>query len=403
METEPATQGQEAVDTAIQKQEAARQANLKKLFEFLLKQETFPKHHSFQTFLTNANLAVRGVEDAEKPLAPVFENVDLAWSGDMALEKPQVAEVMPGKCMLYRGRMNEQHGEPGIGKSNVALLFAMLEMNAGNDVLFIDPEDTLRGLCLRFAALGADRATTLKHLHYINPKVDFFWKLQLWAGMRKPSLVVVDGLAALISAAGFDEDHAKDFLQFSANYLRPFLWSDAAILITDHVTKSKESRGRHSRGSGAKLGEWDGAVYEIDLIKAYTPTEAGGLRMKVCKDRNGGVGKIGDIALEIHFSPDGQGKTNHRFALPSKGEFSPTRCMEAVSRYLENNPTANAKDVRRESGYKATVADDAVKCLEKDGFLKVIRQGPGKPNQYEVLRPFRATDGSTSQEEEGQS
>ena len=403
METEPATQGQEAVDPAIQKQEASRQANLKKLFEFLLKQETFPKHHSFQTFLTNASLAVRGVEDAEKPLAPVFENVDVAWSGDMALEKPQVAEVMPGKCMLYRGRMNEQHGEPGIGKSNVALLFAMLEMNAGNDVLFIDPEDTLRGLCLRFAALGADRASTLKHLHYINPKVDFFWKLQLWAGMRKPSLVVVDGLAALISAAGFDEDHAKDFLQFSANYLRPFLWSDAAILITDHVTKSKESRGRHSRGSGAKLGEWDGAVYEIDLIKAYTPTEAGGLRMKVCKDRNGGVGKIGDIALEIHFSPDGQGKTNHRFALPSKGEFSPTRCMEAVSRYLENNPNANAQDVRRESGYKAKVADDAVKCLEKDGFLKAIRPGGGKPNRYEVLKPFRETNGATSQEEEEQS
>jgi hypothetical protein len=403
LETEPATQGQVAVDPAIQKQEAARQANLKKLFEFLLKQETFPKHHSFQTFLTNASLAVRGVEDAEKPLAPVFENVDVAWSGDMALEKPQIAEVMPGKCMLYRGRMNEQHGEPGIGKSNVALLFAMLEMNAGNDVLFIDPEDTLRGLCLRFAALGADRASTLKHLHYINPKVDFFWKLQLWAGMRKPSLVVVDGLAALISAAGFDEDHAKDFLQFSANYLRPFLWSDAAVLITDHVTKSKESRGRHSRGSGAKLGEWDGAVYEIELIKAYTPTEAGGLRMKVCKDRNGGVGKIGDTALEIHFSPDGQGKTNHRFALPSKGEFSPTRCMEAVSIYLENTPNANAQDVRRESGYKAKVADDAVKCLEKDGFLKVIRPGNGKPNRYEVLRPFRETDGATSQEEEEQS
>jgi hypothetical protein len=64
LETEPADQGQEAVDTAIQKQEASRQANLKKLFEFLLKQETFPKHHSFQSFLTNANLAVRGVEDA---------------------------------------------------------------------------------------------------------------------------------------------------------------------------------------------------------------------------------------------------------------------------------------------------------------------------------------------------
>lgn len=402
METEPATQGQEAVDPAIQKQEAARQANLKKLFEFLLKQETFPKHHSFQTFLTNANLAVRGVEDAEKPLAPVFENVDLAWSGDMALEKPQVAEVMPGKCMLYRGRMNEQHGEPGIGKSNVALLFAMLEMNAGNDVLFIDPEDTLRGLCLRFAALGADRATTLKHLHYINPKVDFFWKLQLWAVIKKPSLVVVDGLAACLSAAGFDEDHAKDVLQFSANYLRPFLWSDAAVLITDHVTKSKETRGRHSRGSGAKLGEWDGAVYEIELIKAYTPTEAGGLRMKVCKDRNGGVGKIGDTALEIHFSPDGQGKTNHRFALPSK-EFSPTRCMEAVSRYLETNPKAAMKDVRGIGGFKHKVIDDACALLEAEGFLKIDRQGSGKSNRYQVLKPFREANGSTLQEEEQQS
>ena len=61
METEPATQGQEVIDPAIQNQQAARQANLKKLFEFLVKQETFPKHHSFQTFLTNANLAVRGV------------------------------------------------------------------------------------------------------------------------------------------------------------------------------------------------------------------------------------------------------------------------------------------------------------------------------------------------------
>jgi hypothetical protein len=402
LETEPADQGQEAVDTAIQKQEASRQANLKKLFEFLLKQETFPKHHSFQSFLTNANLAVRGVEDAEKPLAPVFENLDIAWSGDMTPEKPQVAEVLPGKCMLYRGRMNEQHGEPGIGKSNVALLFAMLEMNAGNDVLFIDPEDTSTGICRRFSGLGADRTTTLKHLHYINPNVDFFWKLHLWASMRKPSLIVVDGLATCISAAGFDEDPARDFLQFSAKYLRPFLWSDAAILITDHVTKSKESRGRHSRGSGAKLGEWDGAVYEIELIKAYTPTEAGGLRMKVCKDRNGGVGKIGDTALEIHFSPDGQGKTNHRFALPSKGEFSPTRCMEAVSRYLENNPEAAMKDVRGIGGFKHKVIDEALDRLAAEGFLKIDRPGNGNRNRYQVLKPFREADGLTSQEEDEQ-
>lgn len=403
METEPAIREQESVETAIQSHQAAREANLKKLFEFLVKKENFPKQTSFQTFLINAQLGANGIDDPDNTLAPVFENVDLAWSGDMALEKPQVAEVLPGKCMLYRGRMNEQHGEPGIGKSNVALLFAMLEMNAGKDVLFIDPEDTLRGLCLRFAALGADRAITLKHLHYINPKVDFFWKLQLWACMRKPSLVVVDGLAACLSAAGFDEDHAKDVLQFSANYLRPFLWSDAAVLITDHVTKSKESRGRHSRGSGAKLGEWDGAVYEIELIKAYTPTEAGGLRMKVCKDRNGGVGKIGDTALEIHFSPDGQGKTNHRFALPSKGEFSPTRCMEAVSRYLETNPEAAMKDVRGIGGFKHKVIDEACARLEAEGFLKIDRQGLGKSNRYQVLKPFREAHGSTPQEEEEQS
>jgi hypothetical protein len=391
-------------NSSIEQLHAAREDQYRKIYESL-RQRGYLKEESLQGFLTNSKLSYEGIE--ESGFLPSFENVETAWSGDLRLETPKVAEVLPDKFMLYRGRMNEQHGEPGIGKSNVALLFAILEMQAGHDVLFIDPEDTCAGLCRRLASFGANRDSVVKHLHYLNPRPADFWKLQAWATIKipQPSLVILDGLASCMSSANLDEDNAKEFLQFSENYLRPFLISGAAVLVTDHVVKSKESRGRHSRGSGAKLGEWDGVVYEIELAKAYTPTEAGALRLKVCKDRNGGVGKIGDTALEIHFTPSGNEvnglkMTSFRFALPSRGEFSPTRCMEAVSRYLEINPEAKMADVREMGGFRAAVIDQSLLSLEQDGFLKIHKGGPGKANRYEVLKPFREMDGGSSNEQQ---
>jgi hypothetical protein len=377
--------------------------NLQKLYALLIEKKKIPPFDLKETNLIASDrleMLSEVEQNAQRPVCPVFADVGEAWSGDMSPEKPSVAEVMPGKFMLYRGRMNEQHGEPGIGKSNVSLLFAMLEMNAGRDVVYIDPEDTIFGICRRLAALGASREAVVKHLKYINPTTEHFWKLHLWACICRPSLVILDGLSRSMMLDGKDEDRAKEVLEFTSDYVRPFLLSEAAVLVSDHVTKSKESRGRHSRGSGAKLGEWDGVSYEVELINAYTPTQAGGLRLRICKDRNGGVGQINEVALEIHFSPGEDGKTTHRFAHPTSGEFRPTHCMEKVSIFLENNPDAGLKDVRENVTFKHQRIDQALKQLEKEGFLKVHKDG-GKRNRYHVLKPYREEQEPEKQPELG--
>jgi hypothetical protein len=98
-----------------------------------------------------------------------------------------------------------------------------------------------------------------------------------------------------------DEDKAKDTLKFLRRTLRPFAELGCAVVILDHVVKNKSGQGRWSRGSGAKIGQYDGVSYVLQLIESYTPKKAGKLSLKVAKDRHGGVGainqKIGDFVF----------------------------------------------------------------------------------------------------------
>ena len=69
-----------------------------------------------------------------------------------------MARISPERCMLYKGRINEIHGRPGVGKTNLALCFALTVMKEGGHVVLIDPEDTPVGILTRLKAFGADIA-----------------------------------------------------------------------------------------------------------------------------------------------------------------------------------------------------------------------------------------------------
>ena len=74
------------------------------------------------------------------------------------------------------------------------------------------------------------------------------------------------------------------------------------------------------------MGRYNGACYEIVLKESYTPTKAGNVRLKISKDRNGGVGAIGATAFELHFAPKDFGGTEVKWALAPDG-FRPTVLM----------------------------------------------------------------------------
>ena len=292
-------------------------------------------------------------------------------------EVPTIADVGLANCLLYAGRMNEIHGEPGTGKSNLAIATSIAVMKAGGSVLYIDPEDTPAGFTRRSLQFGAAPDDLIHRCHYLhNPAPEDIAAAQRWAAANRPTLVVLDGLAESMASEGLVEDKAGDVLQFFRERLRPFAEkAGAAVLVSDHVSKSSEERGRWARGSGAKLGRYDGVSYNIGLIEAYAPGHAGAVKLTVAKDRNGGVGRVGQTVAEVHFTPESDNRTLVSFRMPEgqAGPFRPTAIMKKIVTYLQEHNEATARDLRTLG--KSQAVDLACQLLQEEGTIVLTKNG----------------------------
>jgi len=317
----------------------------------------------------------------------IFTDLTPYLDGEFEQEIPTVGELENGGALFYKGRLNEVHAEPGAGKSNVTLAVCKQVLDTGGSVLFIDPEDMPQSVVNRLLAFGAgkdDIACRLWYLHNPTPK-DIDAAVE-WAQASAPDLVCVDGLAELMAGAGKSERDETDVLVFFKACLRPFAETDAAVVVSDHVAKDSETRGSWSRGSGAKMGRYDGAVYSMKVTQPYAPGKAGAVRLTVAKDRNGGVGPKGSAVAEIHFEPCEDG-TLVTMRKPEEGDFRPTAIMRKISKHLQTNPGASNAELRKLGG-KAKYIDLAINELEKSGHLEIHSSGPGKATSYALISPF---------------
>jgi AAA domain len=332
-----------------------------------------------------AQLARLGVEPATE--APLFANIGELIAGGLAPELPVVARISTAQCLFYKGRLNEIHGEPAVGKTNIMLASSIAVMREGGHVVYIDPEDNAYGIIRRLLALGADKAALIERFHYCqDPDAEAYCRLHAWVASKTGVFVVLDGIAEALSKEGIDEDKSKDFLPWCRARLRPFVDAGAGVAVSDHVAKNPENRGRFARGTGAKLGRYDGAVYQAELVEGYSPTKAGSVRLRVSKDRNGGVGIAGQVITELHFTPD-SGKTRIEWRQPATpSEFMPTAIMEKVSRCLVINPNASLRDLRALG--KSQFVDQAIAKLEEIGCLDVIKAVPGRATKFNLLKEF---------------
>lgn len=314
---------------------------------------------------------------AEEQEPELFTDLGPYLDGTLEQEVPTVAEAFDGKHLFYAGRLNEVHAEPATGKTNVLLASTAAVIESGGSVLYVDPEDTPRGFTARLLALGAvanhvrDR---VKYLH--NPTPEEIQGAQAWSRDNKPEMVILDGLAESMAAVGMDENKAGDVLLFFRENLRPFAEAGAAVVVADHVTKSVEGRGQFARGSGAKAGRYDGVSYEVVMGKAYTPKVEGFVKLKVQKDRNGGVGPRGFIATELHFSPGLGGRTITTFREPAdkqEGPFRPTQIMHKIMHFLSEFGDQTKRSLR--TCGKAEWVDLAISILIEEGQISVRKDG----------------------------
>jgi hypothetical protein len=225
-----------------------------------------------------------------------------------------------------------------------------------------------------YVGLGGEADDFVARCHYLhNPQPADYDAAIGWARDSKPALVVLDGLAESLAAEGRDENAVGDILTFFRHRLRPFAELGAAVVIADHVVKSGEGRGRWARGSGAKLGRYDGVSFEAVLVESYTPDRAGFVRLKVSKDRVGGVGAVGQTVWEVHFSPEKE-KTCVEFRLPpAPGEFRPTAIMEKIKTHLTLYMMASKRELR--SLGKHDAVDLAIEILLAEGVIESRKVG----------------------------
>ena len=334
------------------------------------------------------------------------------------LEVPTVAEAFPGKCLFYSGRRNAVQGDTGVGKTIFLMKACIAVLNAGGTLLYIDTEDLPEGFVSRMLSLGADPQAIKERLMYLqDPTPEKIRRAQVWAKSAQPVLVVLDGLAESLASMEFDENSAHDFLSYYRENLHPFAKEGAAVVIADHVSKKTKNRGPHARGTSAKVGSYDGVVYEILTGKPFSPTQSGHIKLRIAKDRNGGAGARGEIVAELHLTPGTDGRTITTFKhpkandskkepMPSVGTVDLTPYKDRITKFLLDKPYAKTSEILQLGG-KGENLSNALKemvgqtvAVRKEGkkhlhFLKSVPEQVGlipseivSPDIEGNLQPF---------------
>ena len=144
-----------------------------------------------------------------------------------------------------------------------------------------------------------------------------------------------------------------------------------ATITIDHVTKSKDGRGRYSIGSERKLGGSD-VHLGFEVVKPLHRGSTGLMRIVTHKDRRGFLPR--PRAGELHLSSDPASHAITWDFRPASeesaaGGWRPTNLMERVSRYLERqSDTVKVGNIYRDVQGKRDYLIEAVRFLVGDGY-----------------------------------
>ncbi len=319
---------------------------------------------------------------------------------DSELE-PEEADFLrrhDGKALFYAGKMHVLQAEPSSGKTWIVLLAALEVLRLGAAVLYLDFEDTAKGILGRLLALGADPADVRARFGYVQPSGGFGpterVELERLLGRLNPDLIVIDGVAEALARDGYSEDKAAEVVAWIEKLPRWLARTGAAVVMLDHVVKDREQQGRWARGSGAKLGAVDGAAYLVKVSKPFSRHRDGILKLVIAKDRPGGVGAIGEVAAVAYVEPkaDGARVVIRLERAPDETSIAdtwkPTVLMRKVSDELERSSqplTASALRSLIHSD-KPRLVTEAISRLIVEGYI--VEKKRGRSTILELARPY---------------
>ena len=360
-------------------------------------------------------------DDYSKPLLSVVRNIDddhietepapTSWlpkpldlTGETDEPAPEFLCRDDGKKLIYAGKINALVGESESGKTWVALLAVKQALLGNHQVMYIDFEDSGKGILNRLRLMGvSDHLFTT--FTYANPDEAFTLeaKIELHRALEtlNPRLIVVDGVNAAMTLLGLDLVSNRDATFFSQTVLKPLTQFGAGVITIDHVTKNKESRSNYAIGAQAKRADINGASIMVQVVMPFGRGITGELTLKVAKDRPGHVraasqeasyaGKVildssadGSLDIAIH-SPGGDGQ-----------RLRPTHLMESISKLLEaSNSPLSKNAIEKEIKGKAEWVRVACQFLIDEKFV-AIENGSRNSLNLKLLKVYReAEDGQS--------
>lgn len=313
-----------------------------------------------------------------------FSDLTPVLDGTHKPQQPVVGARDDGIGLFYPGRVNGIQGESEAGKSWVALISCLTEINRGNHVVYMDFEDSEEGVVSRLLLIGANPRDLAAQFHYVRPGTTptpaalkaFIARI----GDLGPSLIVVDGVTEAMVMLGLELKENTEIAKFGRMLLRPLADTGAAVVPLDHVVKNNESRGRYALGGVHKLNAVDGVQYMLEAVRPFGINTEGRSRLRIAKDR--------PAQIRRHALPGGRNPM-HWFAdlvIRSDGEeFAEAHLYPPIQH--EPDPTERTAEEQ-----KAAQEEDEIKERE-ELVLRVLAKAkePLSKNAVEELIPGRAS------------
>lgn len=328
-----------------------------------------------------------------------------------ALEQPEVvARPTIGSVdgtdqgLFYPARINMLFGDSGGGKTWLALAIIGEVMLQGRDAMLIDYEDNPASQVARLEQIGIPRDTILQHLLYLQPSEK--WNDRSEANLaaackdRDIAIAVLDSTGEALAVDGV-QPNADDEIAMWFRGCARFLADEvkAAVVLLDHVVKSKETSRNSDFASGShrKRAAITGAAYFLDVVNAPSRDNDGSFKLLTRKCRSGWR-KHGSVACEVSmkntadFHIDFGIKTVADLQRTASGKPMFTWYMEKVSQFLEENSKCPQSKSKIVQGVKKNqnMTTIAISTLVEEGFA-TITEGARGAHMIALIKPYRQT------------
>lgn len=320
----------------------------------------------------------------------------LAFAGD-----PPAPPTIGG--LAYPGRRHVFSGEPESLKTWTSLVLCAQEIRAGRTVVYVDFEMSAAEQLARLYDLGLADSEIASGFLYMSPEqpmTDTQVRADVAALLeaRRPSLVVLDAFTGALDLHGHDPNSGVEVERFYRTVVRPLASQGAAVVLLDHLTKNKDTRGRYSIGSERKLGAAD-VHLGFEIVRPFGRGKAGLAKIVAHKDRPGRLPRPKAAELELTSSSK-TGRIDWQIrATEDQGygaDFRPTALMERVSAYVASSPKDDPptqNQVEANVNGQAMGKRSAIDRLVAERYLSE-RPGPRGARLLHHEKPYRQADDS---------